>query len=71
MNKRAFNWDYKTAHSLGQSHVADQRDAEQLRVLEEATNPRYSPRNASHFERQRERHEFFDRNPHLLTNIHA
>jgi hypothetical protein len=71
MTKRNFNWHYNTAHELGRSHVSDQREEEIVRVQMDAASTSRNPRTASHFERQRERHEFFAKNPHLLTNIHA
>ncbi len=69
MTRRNFNWNYNTAHPLGQSHVRDQREDSLAFVREQAMLDNVTAKRRLQ-ERQRERNEFFERNPHLLRNIH-
>lgn len=66
---RNFNWNYTTAHPLGESHVKDARRDEQMFNRETAVLDNAAAK-AKLRERQRERHEFFQRNPYLLENCH-
>ena len=63
---RNFNWDYRTAHPYGASSVSTARPVPPF-FREELERPARSASIASCDEKQ----QFFAKNPHLLTNIHA
>lgn len=65
MTTKAFNWDYRACNAYGTSHVNDSRPVPYFgQQLEQ-------PLRASEATHLKEREEFFKRNPHLLSNVHA
>lgn len=63
MTTKTFNWDYRAINAYATSRVNDERPrptqfADQLTRQSEITH-------------SEERKAFFQRNPHLLSNIHS
>lgn len=67
MSRRNFNWNFRTAHPLGESSVKDNQREERMFAREQAnlTNEQAKARQIA---RQRERHDFFLRHPHLKAS---
>lgn len=73
MTRRTFNWNYHTAHELGQSHVADQSSEEAAFVQDTASLDPKAYR-AAYRKRQQGRDERLGigkPNANQLPNIYA